>query len=241
MKMSPKPTCDDCIAEVLNLSSRQQANQETRLLAYALGFDKRRDACRRCGRVKLATRYIGTSGTASPQKTPLAQSTPSPQPRTTPTPFLRADAKFTKACATPERTLFLVSCVKTKGPKPAKAKDLYISPWFQKARACVEKTGCGWRVLSARYGLVDPEEEIHPYEQTLNHMGARERRQWAEQVLEDVMPCLEGIETVVFFAGKKYREYLCPVLLSRAVQVQIPMARLAQGKQLSWLNGCLRG
>ena len=45
------------------------------------------------------------------------------------------------------RRLFLVSCVKTKLPRRAVAKDLYISDWFRKARACVESTGCPWAIL----------------------------------------------------------------------------------------------
>ena len=53
---------------------------------------------------------------------------------------------------------------------PVAAMDLYTSNWFRKARACVEETGCPWRILSAEYGLVHPEEEIGPYEKTLNKM-----------------------------------------------------------------------
>ena len=58
--------------------------------------------------------------------------------------------------------LFLISCVKTKGAMPASAMDLYTSNWFRKARACVETTGCPWRILSAQYGLVHPEQKIGP-------------------------------------------------------------------------------
>ena len=82
------------------------------------------------------------------------------------------------------RRLFLVSCVKTKLPRRAAAKDLYISDWFRKARACVESTGCPWALLSAEYGLLDPDEVIRPYEKTLNAMPVAERRSWANEVLE---------------------------------------------------------
>lgn len=248
--VSPKPVCDDCIAQALDLSSRQQAYQETRLLDHSSGFDKLRRACSDCGRLKLATRCTGASdhaGAASPRrdmpqdKLPLSKQESPPRPQHTSARFQKADANFGKACAVPERTLFLVSCVKTKGSSPAKAKDLYASAWFTNARARVEGTGCAWRILSARYGLVDPEEEISPYEQALNNMGVAVRRNWAEQVLKDLTPCLEGIDTVVFFAGKKYREHLCPALLSRNLQVHVPMARLPWGEQLSWLNSYLHG
>ncbi len=63
------------------------------------------------------------------------------------------------------------------------ARDLYVSDWFVKARAYVERTGIDWCILSAEYGLLDPESVIAPYERTLNTMGVVERRAWASKVL----------------------------------------------------------
>ena len=48
--------------------------------------------------------------------------------------------------------LCLVSCVSVKRPVPSRARDLYASPWFRKARACVEAMRCPWYILSAKYG-----------------------------------------------------------------------------------------
>ena len=137
--------------------------------------------------------------------------------------------------------LFLVSCVKTKLPTPAPAKDLYDSDWFRKARAFVESTRCPWRILSAQYGLVHPDEEIRRYEKTLNKMAVAERRAWACDVLGAMKPLLVGVDTVVFFAGVRYREFLVPALYERDVAVSIPMCGLRQGQQLAWLNDRLRG
>ncbi len=139
------------------------------------------------------------------------------------------------------RRLFLVSCVKTKRAMPAEAMDLYTSNWFQKARACVEKTGCPWRILSAQYGLVHPEEEIGPYEKTLNTMRVEERRVWADRVLAGLGPCLDGVDMVVLLAGRRYREFLEPALRKQGLAVCVPMSGLRHGEQLAWLADCLRG
>ena len=136
--------------------------------------------------------------------------------------------------------LFLVSCVKTKLPTPAPAKDLYNSDWFRKARACVESTPCPWRVLSAQYGLIHPDQEIRPYEKTLNQMAVAERRAWASDVPDAMQPLLAEVHTVVFFAGVRYREFLEPALHERGVAVSVPMSGLRQGHQLAWLKACLR-
>lgn len=135
--------------------------------------------------------------------------------------------------------LYLISCVKTKGPGPAPAKDLYTSAWFRKARAYVEKKARPWRILSAQYGLVHPERMIRPYEQTLKTMPVAERRAWAERVLAELEPSLAGVGTIVFLAGQAYREFLAPALRDRGLTVLVPMASLSQGRQLSWLGAHL--
>ena len=124
---------------------------------------------------------------------------------------------------------------------PASAMDLYTSSWFRKARACVEKTGCPWRILSAQYGLVHPQERIRPYEKTLTKARIDERRVWADRVLAQLGPCLDGVDTVVFFAGHPYREFLEPALRKRGLAVCVPMSGLRQGQQLAWLDDCLHG
>ena len=134
------------------------------------------------------------------------------------------------------RRLFLVSCVKTKLSRPAKAKDLYVSDWFRKARACVEREGDAWRILSTKYGLVHPEDVIQPYEKTLITMRVIERRAWADNVLKALEHCLGDADSVVFFAGERYREFLEPWLRSRGIGLDVPMRGLSQGRQLAWLG-----
>ena len=82
---------------------------------------------------------------------------------------------------------------------------------------------------------------IRPYEKTLNAMPVAERRSWANEVLESMDPFLSDIDTVVFFAGERYRELLEPRLRAWGVQVVVPMQGLRQGQQLAWLNDCLHG
>ena len=82
--------------------------------------------------------------------------------------------------------LFLVSCVKTKRRTTAPAKDLYVSDWFRKARTCVEGAGGEWRIPSAEYGAVHPDDGIPTYERTLHTMPKAERCAWARGVLESI-------------------------------------------------------
>jgi hypothetical protein len=43
-----------------------------------------------------------------------------------------------------------------------RAEDLYVSPSFRKARAYVSTLEAPWRILSAKYGVVDPQSVIEP-------------------------------------------------------------------------------
>ena len=118
----------------------------------------------------------------------------------------------------------------------APARDLYVSPWFRKARACIEALGCPWYILSAKHGLLDPSATIDPYDETLKAMPMDRRRIWARGVIEDLAPRLAGIDIVTLFAGMAYREFLEPELRGRGLQVHVPMLGMRIGQQLSWLS-----
>jgi hypothetical protein len=102
--------------------------------------------------------------------------------------------------------LVLVSCVKSKLAHAAPARALYEpSAWFRKVRGIIEASGSRWFVLSSRYGLVRPDDEIAPYDYTLNTLGVAERQGWATDVLRKLLPEVEttGVNRVVMFAGDR--------------------------------------
>jgi hypothetical protein len=129
----------------------------------------------------------------------------------------------------------LVSCVKTKSNLILPAKQLYISDWFKKARALVERNGTEWFILSAEHGLLDPDEKIGPYERTLKTMGVAEKRAWAARVAAQMGTKLAVADEVIVLAGMDYRAYLMPYLRSRFASVVVPMEGLTSGRQLNWL------
>jgi hypothetical protein len=130
----------------------------------------------------------------------------------------------------------LVSCVKSKLSHPAPARELYTSAWFQKVRDIVEASGARWFVLSSRYGLVAPNVEIAPYDYTLYALGVTERKVWAANVLDKLLPEIASEKRVVMFAIHRYREFLVEPLRQRGIEVEVPMANLTRGEQLAWLS-----
>lgn len=128
----------------------------------------------------------------------------------------------------------MISCVSQKQPKRAKVRELYVSTLFKLNLKYAEllKPDAIY-VLSAKHGLLALEDEIEPYEVTLNNMKTAEIRQWAEKVMEQLSSQVDLDRTrVIFLAGDKYRRYLLPHIPS----YEIPLQGLRIGEQLQKLK-----
>jgi len=133
-------------------------------------------------------------------------------------------------------TICLVSCVKTKVAGTVAAKDLYNSALFTKNAQYASAIADKWFVLSAKHGLLDPEDVIASYDETLSKASVDVRREWAHKVYQQLRSLVMPGDSVIFLAGEKYREYLVPLLEKIPVVVQVPMEGLSIGNQLKWLN-----
>ena len=134
------------------------------------------------------------------------------------------------------RVIAIVQCVSKKRKTPQLARDLYTSPLFVNAAAYAEKISDEWYIISAKYGLVRPSDWLEPYDVTLNHMTAIQRRGWANQVFSDLKPLLRPTDTVVILAGVVYRKNLVNKIEGLGCKVEIPMKGLRIGEQVSWLK-----
>lgn len=132
-------------------------------------------------------------------------------------------------------TMVLVSCVSQKAATASKAKDLYISDWFLKARCYAERVGDRWMILSARHGLLSPEAVIEPYDETLYGKRKGERQAWASRVVSSISNQIPPRSRIVILAGEIYREFIVSPLEDK-FDVSIPMVGLGIGQQLSYLK-----
>jgi len=135
------------------------------------------------------------------------------------------------------KTIVLISCVSKKLPHMAKAKDLYISSLFKLSLQYAKSLNVdGIYILSAKYGLLPLHQEIEPYEQTLNRMSGKERKQWAQGVLAQLRSVADlKNDKFIFFAGEKYREHLVP----KIEKYDVPLEKLRIGEQLRRLKNVI--
>ncbi len=130
----------------------------------------------------------------------------------------------------------LVSCVKSKRESPAPARDLYVSPLFRSFRSYAEELCDDWFILSAKYGLLRPDEIVAPYDKTLNRMRKPERLEWASRVSGELLKVLPHQAHLVVLASVRYRENLLHSLRRAGHTVEVPLEGLPLGKQLQTLR-----
>ena len=135
------------------------------------------------------------------------------------------------------KSLGLVSCTKRKQSYPCKASEMYLpSNLFSKAYAYCKKRYDQVAILSAKYGLLLPDDPIKPYNLTLNNMDVKQRKVWSERVFEQMKDKLKlaDYDKVFFHAGKKYRNFLIPKLENVGIKFEVPLEHIGIGKQLRW-------
>jgi cytoplasmic iron level regulating protein YaaA (DUF328/UPF0246 family) len=110
------------------------------------------------------------------------------------------------------------------------------SDLFRKAYAYSIKNYDVVAILSAKYGLLLPEDKIEPYDLTLNDMNSREVREWSEKVFNQMRNRLRLSEfsKVFFHAGTRYRKHLIPKLDKIGLRSEAPLSNLRIGKQKAW-------
>ena len=150
----------------------------------------------------------------------------------------------------PER-VYLVGCGRRKLDDEATARRLYTSSLFRKSFALAERRaetdGAPLYIVSACYGLVDPDEVLQPYERALGDLAPDARRDWgvrvARSLAEKVRPRRLVDLDLVVFAGRAYATALrfgVVEVTGGAVRIEQPLEGLGTGERLAWLTRKLR-
>jgi len=135
------------------------------------------------------------------------------------------------------KKIVLISCASKKLAYKSKAEDLYISTLFRLSFAYAKKLKPDKIfILSAKYGLLNLNDEIATYNETLNNKPVSDIKLWAEKVVINLREMADlKSDMFVFFAGKKYREYILPHIK----YYKIPLKGLRIGEQLKFLKNKL--
>ena len=124
----------------------------------------------------------------------------------------------------------LIPCSKSKMKAPAKARKLYTGAFFRKILRFSQEHYSHVYILSAKYGLLDLDQIIEPYELRLDSLPIAQRKEWAKmvriQMREKKVP--------------KKRVFFTPVEYSRWFRGDNPLLGMSIGQRLQWVNQQLR-
>jgi hypothetical protein len=121
------------------------------------------------------------------------------------------------------RVLLLASSGAT-AEAPAPAAGLFRSAGFARARNRAAGSGAPWFVLSAKHGLLDPDDVVGPFELRLGDRSPGFRTAWGEWVvaqLAERVP-LEGA-VVEVHGGVDFAQPLRHPLARRGAALEIPL------------------
>lgn len=141
----------------------------------------------------------------------------------------------------------LVGCGSAKCDHAAPAKDLYSSTYFSKKRQYAEEECDDWRILSAKHGIVEPDNVLEPYNASLvpahdSYIGEDAVREWSQ----DIQASLGGLVSefsrpanveIVTLAGEAYAEHVELGLAASPVLLDFPFRGLGGlPGQMRWLS-----
>lgn len=156
-------------------------------------------------------------------------------------------------------TFVVVGCGAAKQPRELEpgtlrvrrypARDLYTSTYFGLKRRYAETRGDQWMILSAEHGLLPPDEEIKPYDRTIQDLDDEGLDALAHRVGMTLIEWIEWersngtrVEEIVVLAGKSYVDPLRERdVFSAGVtpRVEYPFQQLdlgGIGEQMAWLK-----
>ena len=100
------------------------------------------------------------------------------------------------------KTCFL-GCSKTKRKYPCKALDMYLGVFFKKSLYYAKREYNNIYILSAKYGILELEQKISPYDKYLGEMNKKEKKEWRAMIDRQLYE--KNIKPpFVFLCGKDY-------------------------------------
>jgi hypothetical protein len=127
------------------------------------------------------------------------------------------------------KPLYLIACSMSKLDHAAPAAELYTGQAFKLAMRAAKAADADVLILSALYGVLEPDDVIDPYNCYLGGLPAMDRAIWAMTTAAQLAPHRERF--AVILAGKHYAA-ACDDFTNK----REPLKGLGIGRQLSFLK-----
>jgi hypothetical protein len=134
----------------------------------------------------------------------------------------------------------LISCSKSKGGHRDLARNMYVSSLYSKSVMVAEGWGIPFSILSAKYGLLSPDDIIEPYDLTLKGASKQFKFDWAKKVDGQIRASANRHKCLIVLAGDDYYAPLIEAGAESPLSFLAPMRGISLGNRLVFLNQCIR-
>lgn len=148
---------------------------------------------------------------------------------------------FCRECVFVPRVAF-VGCGASKldTDEAVPAKDLYTSNYFALKREYAEVTCDGWFIVSAEHGVLQPDNEIEPYDTTITDLSDYELGKWSVRTSNEISNALSfwnAYKSAVVLMGSSYAEHIEEWAFSTTRKVERPFKETSGiGEQMGLLR-----
>lgn len=139
---------------------------------------------------------------------------------------------------TPPRLVLIGSSIRRE-KKTLPAREMYAGDLFTKAREYAEQRGLRWYVLSAKWGLLHPDELVPPNELDLASCTSQYRNTWGHWVGAQLVAAVGPLSghIVEVHAAPTYVQPIRRPLSVMAADLREPLSGLRPSEQLAWYRG----
>jgi len=138
--------------------------------------------------------------------------------------YREADEGTPEAAVVRAGRVALIGSSGARADEPQPAGQMFHSDGFARAREHAEHSRLPWFVLSARHGLLDPDEVISPHEILIDDQPAAYRTAWGEFVVAQLADRVQlDHVTVEVHGGVDFAQPLRQPLARRGATLEIPL------------------
>jgi hypothetical protein len=136
--------------------------------------------------------------------------------------------------------VILIGCVQTRNAVASAASELFAGPLFEERRRYAAASGLPWYILSAKFGLLVPDDVIGPYDMDLATQSPGYRKAWGQFVAAQLDAREHALRRrrIEVHASAAYVDSLRAPLAGRGAGLALPVAHLRLGEQLAWYHTC---
>lgn len=130
----------------------------------------------------------------------------------------------------------VINCGSDKVHKKCKAKDLYTGSLFLASRFFCESNYDQYCILSAKYHVLLPDDDVDYYDLYLGSLSKEEKAEWDKITAQQLMDRFPKGTEFDFYTSKMYIDGVLPVLDKNGISYTTNLNDLGLGYKIQWFQ-----